>query len=84
MENLEEILHAFHCKKPIWFFLLANAVEEERQIVMVVHLRQVHFPVDTVPGTTRLEGQRQVTPLVILSKLEVQLRHCLQVRSPLH
>ena len=39
-------------QEPVWFFLLTQAINQDRQVVVIVELVDVHLPLHPISGTT--------------------------------
>ena len=64
----EHVESALDRQESVGVVLLAEAFEEDGQIVVVVKLSDLHFPPDLVLGTV-LDGQGHITAVVEVTEL---------------
>lgn len=60
---LEHVEDALHGEEPVRVLLLADALEEDGQVVMVVQLLDLYLPVDAILGAV-LDGDGEVAAVV--------------------
>ena len=65
---VEHVEDALHSEESVRVDLFADALEEDRQVVVVVELLYVHFPVDLILRAV-LNGHRQVASVVEQTEL---------------
>mmetsp|Transcript_34988 Transcript_34988/g.79781 ORF Transcript_34988/g.79781 Transcript_34988/m.79781 type:complete len:254 (-) Transcript_34988:376-1137(-) len=68
---LQHVEDALYREETVWLLLFPQAVKEDGQVVVVVQLLDVNFPLNAIPHSTMLNGNRQVAALVKPPKLRV-------------
>ena len=66
---MEEVFDALDGKEAIGLLLLADAVEENGQVVLVIKLVDVYFPADDVFHALVVDGDREVAALIEVTEL---------------
>lgn len=61
---LKHVKDTLHSEEAVGILLLANPLEEDRQVVVVVELCDVDLPEDAVVGRSVDRGDREVTSVV--------------------
>ena len=64
----EHVEYSLYCKEPVRVLLLANTFEEDGQVVMVVKLLNLYFPIDSVLWSV-LNSNWKISSVVETSKL---------------
>ena len=65
---LEHVEDALHREEPVGVLLLADALKEDRQVVVVIELLDLYLPVNAVLGAV-FNGYGQVTSVVEAAEL---------------
>lgn len=65
---VEHIEDALHCEESVWVLLLSDALEEDGQVMVVVQLLDLNFPVDAVLRSV-LDGNWEISSVVEASEL---------------
>ena len=80
--SLQQLLDSYNSEEPVRVCLLSNAIEEYREIMVIIKLLDIALPDDSIDTALKVYFQRQVSSVIIPSKFAHG--NALLMKSPRH